>query len=126
MKTLFLKDYKTAESVRVLGFDLPCFGIIYPDNYIDETYPPLTETMISRYPECIKLPMYEQVFEWLRTKYNIHIHADFCMAKNCDRTYYVYKLYYKENSKWQPVAFTGKDPRQSALVYAINLLNKKG
>jgi hypothetical protein len=89
MKPMNLRNefvpYEQALTLTNLGFDEDCFMIYY-----DETGELRTESNFL-YSRDIKAPLYQQVTDWFRVNYKLHIHIYYLEETNkwyCD----IYKL----------------------------------
>lgn len=117
--------YEQALELKYLGFDLPCFA--WFDNFDNNNLHTwrVPDTMVK--PEFIKdsviAPLYQQVFEWFRTKHNIIFEISsnsgkFAIFSN-DAGYR-----YKFNSNEIKLYDNYNDTRNKCIEIAINKLNK--
>ena len=80
MKEQFV-SYEIALKLKELGFDEPCFGfwnVSQINNSLQELKYGMcvfknTSTELSKYPKNVLAPLYQQVIDFFREKYNIQI-----------------------------------------------------
>ena len=74
-------SYTQALALKELGFDEPCFGYYYHENYFTKCTPQIYYS--NSFTECdsdsvvpsnsCKAPLYQQAFRWFREKYNFDV-----------------------------------------------------
>lgn len=112
MKNLFI-PYVIAKKLKEKDFDVNCIAsydehkdnkLFYCDTEIINAFGGFTSKLIYRkdnYP-CVLAPMYQQVIDWFRLKYNLHIEIQ--IDKTCEPKY-CYEIYhYKDFGNWKLVS----------------------
>ena len=135
--TDFLISKETAETLKQLGFNLPCvFGDIYGDGEIygmELTNNGMFDFNLSKSKPFINsdfvdsgfvVPSYEQVFKWLRDKgYETNIHYNYLPEVGC-KIGYGYEIIYKNQLLERDGLFEEyEEAREASLLSIIKHLS---
>ena len=109
--------YEIALKLKDLGFNEDCLA------FTDDKSLFLGDVAEYIKP-CIKVPLWQQVIDWLREEYNIHIYIDFY-----DDLYgFAIKLnnetFYNRYGSFEPGFKTYEEARENAILKAIELIIK--
>lgn len=126
MKEQFV-SYEIALKLKELGFDEPCFGL-YKNEILYRDY----ETFQwNEFSNCIKAPLWQQVEQFLRNKYNLIILYN--TTPSFDSIYpskYQSAIHAPFNPfKWTTgkyyIGDTFEDAREQAIIKAIELCKRR-
>lgn len=130
--TDFLVTIESAETLKQLGFNLPCiFGDIYGDREIygmELTNNGLFDFNVNKSKPFINsdfansgfvVPSYEQVFKWLRDKgYETNIHYNYLPEVGC-KIGYGYEIIYKNQLLERDGLFEEYEEAREAAITSI-------
>ena len=125
--------YEIALKLKELGFDEDCSAVFYQGKFMNGHIEPhvwYLVNSISTNSDCNSLdivtaPLWQQVIDWFREKYNIHIYIDFY-----DGLYgFAIKLnkekLYNRCGSFEPGFKNYPEAREQAILKAIELIKKQ-
>lgn len=124
--------YEIALALKELGFDEPCFGYYNDANTDPEISLPVAVDVVCLKFNLVKAPLWQQVIDWFREKYNIHIWVYYCMI--LDSHFYQirhelnsnsYNHYSNDLDSNKMHEFTYKQAREQAILKTIELCQNK-
>lgn len=135
--------YKIALKLKALGFDEECFGYYTPINKMYFMYLQISfgdSTCAVRNSDFTKaiytmsVPLWQQVVDWFREKYYIHI--EMRCHREYEKDYFTYNLIFLKNSQFTTQGKklgasinrvyydTYEEAREQAILAVVTLLEK--
>ena len=128
MKEQFV-TYEIALKLKELGFDEECFsaytedgGLMDIGNY--SNYDKIGELDgHSYYISCLS-PLWQQVIDWFREKYNLHITITSQSQESWQ--WHIQFPHDSLNKMWEEDFYTYEEAREQAILKAIQIINGRG
>jgi hypothetical protein len=125
MKEQFI-DYTIALELKELGFDEPCLALLDSNNelYTDGKSEHFKSQEKVQYifgndiVEVILAPLWQQIIDWFREKYGLHIDIG---LEDKEKGYYNYAI----NLNWRYEGGTYYEARKLAILDAIRVVQDK-
>jgi len=120
--------YEIALKPKELGFDEPCFGIwIERGLEVNVMYvAKQDDAWMANQNEGILAPLWQQVVDWFREKYNYHISVYRLNNKWCGDVYDILRQCYVTNNAFNSITYSSyEEARKQAILKAIELCQKE-
>lgn len=125
-------NYEIAKALMAKGFNEPCLafydvqGVLVlgqkPEYLLSNekaNYIFSNEKIYAVSTAVVLAPLWQQLIEWFKDKYNIHIHPNFYTNRIDASRSYEYLVHHKVDGIWRFISISGMNPREIAIYEAL-------